>query len=840
MSGVLRRLPFRIYPLPDEPLDSWLEVMAAAHRCSLGEMLTALGLTGPHAAPDDQGYSPGAHSRWLHRLQDEQLQRLTAATGIGVDDLQAMTRSAFASTVTKYTRKGRISTQCPTAGTEGRYCPECLLDSGGRWRLSWTYAFVSICPRHQRVLADHCPGCGLAPRGRHHPRYAIPVPGLCHNRPDRASDHRSRCGADLRDSPPGAPASPGMLAAQRAQFAAISSGFARFGVYGDAPPSASLVMEDVRYLARVAIKALVRGDDIDIADLPTEVIASVRNDPSALRGERPRTALQSAVGAAIAFHATQSQEAMLSLLDGRIAPSSIFDRHTPQLQNAVAQSRGRRMRTYTRLQLSIPPTEDEHIRASKLPARLWDDWTTLLAPARTRPDLAAVALSVATMIAGTRLTHAQALHHLGSPLPVKAVRTVTSRIAGATTSHDGLALVARLATYLDAHHTPIDYQRRRRLDYTTLLPSEQWAEIAARVNIHIGSAARLRHVRRLLYCWLSGNHPEQAPTRYRAVTCGDRTRANELASTLPTELERELLAVAAEFLDAQGIDEPVRWSPPLELAKQLLALSAPHRPSHQIGASAGWAARRPAAARVRTTFSAVELAGRYRSGTSLRDLAAAASTSRKVVGDLLRDAGVELRPAHAPRRITVTDDWLRKQYEQEQRSVTDIAHQVQCAPATIARRLRTTGVQIRRRGGVSHATRLRSAAEQDAPELIRRAFTCANPLERAQRFLVVADSRTYGEAAARVGVAPSGLSAQMGRLAADVGGPLLLGAQRDRPLTLTALGRRLQRQLIVHLNATDASGQSAEQDCVSVSSQRTVFADARVTHPIAGLPRRDN
>ncbi len=840
MSGVLRRLPFRIYPLPDEPLDSWLEVMAAAHRCSLGEMLIALGLTGPHAAPDDQGYSPGAHSRWLHRLQDEQLQRLTTATGIGAEDLQAMTRSAFASTVTKYTRKGRISTQCPTAGTEGRYCPECLVDSGGRWRLSWTYAFVSICPRHRRVLADHCPGCGLAPRGRHHPRYAIPVPGRCHNRPDRASDHRSRCGADLRDTRPAAPASPGMLAAQRAQFAVISSGVARFGIYSDAPAPASLVMEDLRYLARVATKALLRGDDIDTADLPAEVIASVRNDPGALRGERPRTALQSAAGAALAFHAACSEDAMLSLLDGRIAPSSVFDRHTPQLQNAIAQSRGRRMRTYTRLQLSIPPTEDEHIRARKLPARLWDDWTTLLAPARTRPDLAAVALSTATMIAGTRLTHAEALHYLGSPLPVKAVRTVTSRLAGATTSDSGLALLARLAKYLDAHETPIDYHRRRRLDYTTLLPSEQWAEIAARANIHVGSAARLRHVRRLLYCWLSGNHPEQAPTRFRAVTRADRTRANELASTLPAELHHELLAVAAEFLHAQGIDEPVRWSPSLELAKHPAAVGSPDDPTHQTGASAGWAMRRPAVARVRTTFSPAELASHYRSGTSLRDLAAAARTSRKVVGDLLRDAGVGLRPAHAPRRIIVTDDWLRKQYEQEQRSVTDIAHQVGCAPATIARKLRTTGVQIRGRGGANHATRLRSAAEQDAPELIRRAFTCANPLERAHRFLIVADSRTYGEAAARVGVAPSGLSAQMGRLAADVGGPLLLGAQRDRPLTLTALGRRLQRQLIAHLSSTHLSGQSAEQDCSLASSQRAVPANARVADRVAGLPRAAN
>lgn len=103
----LRRLPFRVRPMPDEPLDSWLETMAAAHGVTFGQMIVALGLSGPAAVEQDQHYSVGRLNRWSFHLDEGPLERLIHTTGLSADCLQAMTRSAFASTVTKYTLKGR-------------------------------------------------------------------------------------------------------------------------------------------------------------------------------------------------------------------------------------------------------------------------------------------------------------------------------------------------------------------------------------------------------------------------------------------------------------------------------------------------------------------------------------------------------------------------------------------------------------------------------------------------------------------------------------------------------------------------------------------------------------
>ena len=43
-SDEVRVLPFRVRPLPDEPLDSWLEKMAATYGATMNEMACALGL----------------------------------------------------------------------------------------------------------------------------------------------------------------------------------------------------------------------------------------------------------------------------------------------------------------------------------------------------------------------------------------------------------------------------------------------------------------------------------------------------------------------------------------------------------------------------------------------------------------------------------------------------------------------------------------------------------------------------------------------------------------------------------------------------------------------------
>ena len=68
-------------------------------------------------------------------------------------------------------------------------------------------------------------------------------------------------------------------------------------------------------------------------------------------------------------------------------------------------------------------------------------------------------------------------------------------------------------------------------------------------------------------------------------------------------------------------------------------------------------------------------------------------------------------------------------------------------------------------------------------------------MQRAERFLIVTRHATMTAAARELGVTLSILASQMKRLGADAGGPLITRAVRGQPLTLTALGVEVRREL---------------------------------------------
>ena len=118
----MRCLPFRVQPLPDEPLDSWLEAMAVAYRVPLRDILHAVGLCGELASPAWRGQSTFRRS-WLYELADEQVARVSAATGVPAAEVQATTRLHFAACVTRRTPSGRVTALNAAGGQTGRFCP---------------------------------------------------------------------------------------------------------------------------------------------------------------------------------------------------------------------------------------------------------------------------------------------------------------------------------------------------------------------------------------------------------------------------------------------------------------------------------------------------------------------------------------------------------------------------------------------------------------------------------------------------------------------------------------------------------------------------------------------
>lgn len=128
--------------------------------------------------------------------------------------------------------------------------------------------------------------------------------------------------------------------------------------------------------------------------------------------------------------------------------------------------------------------------------------------------------------------------------------------------------VTRLAAYLDDNDVPIDYQRRRRLDYSDLLPPQQWLDLCRRTGMPPG---RGKMARCLLFARISGLPVEAAADFGTAV--GEayfRAETARFAALRTPELAAALDEAARNFLAKHRVrGEPVAWQPPMSLLKGL-------------------------------------------------------------------------------------------------------------------------------------------------------------------------------------------------------------------------------------------------------------------------------
>lgn len=687
-SAEVRVLPFRVRPLPDEPFDSWVEAMAAAHGATMNETGFALGLIDQREGVAASTTSWMANG-WATALTDAQTRRLQDVTGIPAAEFHEMTRMRFARHAIQYTRQGRISVRCPAGGTSGRYCPECLADSGGRWRMSWQFPFGFACPRHNRILVDTCPGCGQPPRRIGHPLALVPVPGLCHNpgRGARTGPIADRCRTDLTTGIPTLPAGVAVLSAQRRMMRIVATDRASFGIYSGAPRSAIPALEDIRLLARTARIALAAGDPIDTSGVDEELLDLARRQRPETGWAGASTAAGAAVGHAIAVTALADANLATALLRGRIAASTSYTQHTPQVQALVATALGRSRRPTAFLQsATTTATVDPAQRARKVPALLWDEWMARHALHRRNQAIAASAFAAAVVFTGTRLTHAAALALLDPAAPPRRVTQMIRELGRAHHETDTLDALLRLVDYLDTHDVPIDYARRRTLDCTTLLTEERWADLCRELNVRPGRGPRWTLARAHMHQTVTGGAPATFADPAEQVPSPVEVRA--FAARLPVAVRDALAAEGRRFLADHGIDEPLTWTPPLD--------SEPGTEHAEPAAPPVlWASARPARA---TLTSPARLAADYAAGVSTYTLAAREGVSRQTVSRALGASGQPTRRGR-PVQLHLDIEHLRHLYETERKSTTEIAAAVGCSAMTISRRLHAAGVPLRPRGG---------------------------------------------------------------------------------------------------------------------------------------------
>lgn len=839
----VRTLPIRVAPLPGEALDSWLEYFSHRLRTTHGEILAAVGLNRPAATAVDRSH--------VMSVSAEAAERISAATAVSVGQITAMT-------LTRYPPEARVlslGVQFPRARPRySRFCPHCLADDDGRWQLRWRLGYSMACLTHRCLLLDACPACAKPQRDRVFPGELHPRPGRCGCRAaDGNGRLAARCGADLSaaatltmdaDHP--------TLHAQHAIDTALDSGAADIGIYREHPVAVSDFLTDLKALGTRALSSAALGALPSL--IPADLLEAYRSTPSGIRSRsaaRPLAVISAVAltaAAAILCHDDHAVAAdLLARLETPIErngasldwPRAGWARATTEAVSALRLSARAPLLTSTaqlRYRIGAPrPTmpaldrTDSAALAARVPATLWSAWAVRLRLPQLDHARLAASLPAMLLMVNSRIRAADAHQVLGS---TSQWRTTTHHLrALAREPHwvDIRAALIRLSDYLCDTDIPIDFHRRRHLDYRSLLPQETWTAICTDLDIRTGGSERLRLIRCHLYTTISGNPVDRAP--WQRDTNEFRSAFFRFPLLLTPTLHTAFEDNAATFLRDNGIDEPLTWHPPLTLIADLslpgadpdrLPLATIHRmvghgqsltgiaehlhtnadavryaltvhpaPTHQCGPTARPA---PLVSSLAEQLSAAELRNLYQhQRMSLRQIAARYDTSRQVVAALARRRGITLRlPLRQPVLPAVDHDWLQTQYVHHRRTLPELAAEKGMSTANMARWAHHHQIPLRSRGSPSHtATLIAGKAAGRAPALLRPALVGIGGAERLARFAAASRYPTVTNAAAAMKINQGVLQHQINRLAADLGGPLLTRAQRNHPMTTTPLGKRV-------------------------------------------------
>ena len=200
--------------------------------------------------------------------------------------------------------------------------------------------------------------------------------------------------------------------------------------------------------------------------------------------------------------------------------------------------------------------------AAALPTLMWPPWSDRLLPDLRRTVVARETLSWATLLAASTIDTVAAAHLLKQPVRRNTLNERLWVIRNSASWESICAGLITLSDYLEKESAPIDYERRRQLDYSSLLSEEAWEKICSEVDgpIRYASAtnARAYMVEVLTGCPTSRERHQRARTGRKA----------EFRDPSPNVL-RVLDEHARRFLERHGVHEPLSWHPPLGLLDEL-------------------------------------------------------------------------------------------------------------------------------------------------------------------------------------------------------------------------------------------------------------------------------
>lgn len=753
----IRRIPITVPPMAGEAIDSWLETLA--HRTQTAWV----DLTGAVGRPRDA----------ITRLSPQEAEDLSAATGVAVDQLHAMTLARYDGiALTIDPKTGRLDKKFPWHPRRGaKFCPHCLAESGGRWPLSWRLTWTFACLKHRCLLTSSCPSCGRIPRHVPIPDELAPTPGRCSGRRPGVSSRGDRCHHALSSTEvlhlhDGHPA----LTAQRIVDNAIATGRASFGIYAHNPQPTAFVLADIRAIAGKTF-AYATTEEIGERLPPDLVAAYLLNKPAQddRAGNHPRAAYQPPAETSItAAGVTIALQCLMSSNTGEAATSLrwLFDRiRTPTMPlGPAAGAPWRNIGTSSVLaavQSAAPadPKPIDKLRhgplaggrrypqpsaaevasfAQKLPTLLWPPWSLPLTTGGHMHRSARKSLPVVILLQAYAIAPNEAAHRLNSSLQDRQIARVLRLL---TRHHRWPPMHQAIIAYTDWLRSaiiPIDYTRRRQIDYTDVLPDQTWFAMCretATAGTGPSSAGLIRDylIERISAAPSPG---DTSPAR--------RTMIADCPFHLTPGLVRELDDYAQIFLKDKGIhNEPVTYSPPTELiegfdlpGKDLLNfdVNALHtaiassrtrtdtlqRANITLEAARYALSENPVPPQEHRDSRAIHRARvvlpphrlyelHHAQGQSLKTIGEAAGVSRQTITRLAHYYGMPTQTPGRPVHCRIHPEWLYAQYIVKNRTIRDIADELDVSVATVARWAKNYGIPLRPRGGRSHKSALLEA-----------------------------------------------------------------------------------------------------------------------------------
>lgn len=566
--GVNRRLlPVQVQPLEGEALDSWLEATALAMGGTLGSVAAAANLPTAAGPP------------WRRCLSSDQLHSLMAETGVSGETLEAMTLSRYDGRALRlHSRTRRLDPDFPFGALSwSRFCPACLRETRGRWQLIWFLTWSFACLKHNCLLVDHCPECRVHQRSTLQYR-RVPTPTVC----------KCGCPLDLAPTVQLLVDDHSFLWSQRLINNVIGKGHIGFGVFGTHPRPHNEVLVAVRSLANRALtfaaeQGLSVGKVFDESTGRGSVDLIPAESRKTLNNRAPQHAMEMAVGVTIAMRVltqpsiTEAGEHARSFLEGQNAITGPAELRSCPKDSDVAVAVVLKARTadlsldqQLRYRVTSPapclPNADPNrvrVMAAMLPTALWTEWAARLQPDGDPTVETRETLSFAALIVGRAVTPDAAVRLLGGSGDASAVRRKLRKISDAVRKQVICRALCQLNDYLEESGSFIDYERRRRLDYTALLPVEAWHRESEEHGGVFPPGLSATAARCYLIERMSGSpvlalasHPELGNRSLQTFVAAFKVNLTE---SMVTTLD----SLAEGFLRQQGIDEPAYWHPPI-------------------------------------------------------------------------------------------------------------------------------------------------------------------------------------------------------------------------------------------------------------------------------------